>query len=335
MLRSILVAGLVLISQTTASAASDATFLIRRDDSAEHNMRRYVESVVEPVERDAVSSLVRRQTTLDSGISVAEWDTQTMLACTAALEALNGKASNDAGMAVCYNLPLLDNSTGVFKADLRLFKISEPTGQFKDIPTQDVTVGLTYIGATVQAVNSSEIGRRDERERRDEDVVSLISWPRRNVEKRQSTTVPTITQAYAFVGQINKDLIGVNMNTSELEKLLAPTVTLTGLSAAGLQVNATLDSTEASFVSGVFAKEATVAKTVVEPPMQTLVVADNAPFVVPGMNILIFPIGGVITGIWTILLCGTIGYGTFGRMQFREQYRRRNARATKGGMVTI
>ena len=115
----------------------------------------------------------------------------------------------------------------------------------------------------------------------------------------------------------------------ELEKLLAPTVTLTGLSAAGLQVNATLDSSEASFVSGVFALEATVSKTEVEPPMQTLVVAKDAPFILPGMNILIFPIGGVITSIWAVLLIGTIGYGTLGRIRFRDQFRRRTAIALK------
>jgi len=123
--------------------------------------------------------------------------------------------------------------------------------------------------------------------------------------------------------------------SKELEKLLAPTVTLTSLSAAGLQVNATLDSSEASFVSGIFAAEATVSKTVVEPPIQTLVVAKDAPFIMPGMNLLIFPIGAVITGVWAVLLIGTIGYGTMGRIQFRDQFRRRNAVAMKGDLARI
>jgi len=112
-------------------------------------------------------------------------------------------------------------------------------------------------------------------------------------------------------------------------------VTLTGRNSAGLQVNATLDSGEASFVSGVFALEATVSKTVVQPPIQTLVVASDAPFVVPGMNLLIFPIGGVITCIWAVLLIATIAYGTMGRIQFRDQFRRRNAMAMKGELSRI
>jgi hypothetical protein len=102
-----------------------------------------------------------------------------------------------------------------------------------------------------------------------------------------------------------------------------------------LTVNTTLASGEATFVSGIFAQTATVSKTAVKSPIQTLVVASNAPFVVPGLHILIFPIGGIVTGVWTVLLLSTIGYGTFGRMQFRESYRRRAARMEKGGQARI
>jgi len=123
--------------------------------------------------------------------------------------------------------------------------------------------------------------------------------------------------------------------SASLEKLVVPQVTLTGIDSNGLQVNASLNTGEASFVSGVFAQEATVTKANVQTPIQTLVVASDAPFVLPGQNILIFPIGAIITGAWAVLLIGTIGYGTFGRMQFRDQYRRRSARATKGDLARI
>jgi hypothetical protein len=100
-------------------------------------------------------------------------------------------------------------------------------------------------------------------------------------------------------------------------------------------VNTTLSSDEATFVSGAFAAQVTGTKAQVAPPLQTLVVASGAPFVVPGLNILIFPIGGIITGIWTVLFIATIAYGTIGRMQFREQYRRRAAQANKAGVARI
>lgn len=301
-------------------------------------MRRYVDSIVEPIERRQAASPT---------INITEWDAQTMAACTTALTALNGNASNPSGMAACYNLPYLDNSTGVFQADLRLFTISAPSGDFATIPTQNVMVGLSYVGATVSAVNASSLKRR-------RDLVSLISWPRsENGMRKRQAAVPTIAQSYAFVGQINKDLLTPNIDTyvyhpprprtykanhcsATLEKLLIPTVTLTGMESNGQMVNTSLSGSEATFVSGVFAKAATtVTKSVVQSPIQTLVVASNAPFVLPGLNILIFPIGGIITGIWAILFIAAVGYGTVGRIQFRDQYRRRSARATKGDLARI
>jgi len=310
-----LAAVFLLLGQVSAGVISDAGIIVRRE-SVEESMRRYVDDIVEPIKR--------RQSTPNNTLSVAQWDAQTMAACTTALEALNGKASNDAGMAVCYNIPSLDNQTGVFQADLRLFTISAPTGKFANIPSQNVTVGLAYNGATVSETNGTTVAKRTEGEH------SLISWPR-----NKRATVPTMAQAYSFVGRINQDLLSPNMDTSALEKLLIPTVTLTGTDSTGLQVNTTLASGEATFVSGVFAQTATVSKTAVQSPIQTLVVASNAPFVVPGLHILIFPIGGIITGVWAVLLISAIGYGTFGRMQFRESYRRRAARSEKGGQARI
>jgi hypothetical protein len=120
-----------------------------------------------------------------------------------------------------------------------------------------------------------------------------------------------------------------------LQKVLVPEVTLTGVDTTGTKVNTSLTNDEATFVSGVFAKQVTVTQSQVQPPIQTLVVASDAPFVVPGISILIFPIGGIITGIWTVLFCATIAYGTIGRMQFREQFRRRTATAQKSNLARI
>jgi len=185
--------------------------LIKRDDFMEGSIRRYAEDV-ESIKRDSISSVVRRQSgTPATGMTVAAWDAQTQLACTSTLEKLNGKASNDAGMAVCYNIPLLNSTTGAFQADLRLFKVAEPTGQFANIPAQNVQVGLTYIGAQVQPIDKTQIGRRDV-EGRNEEGFSLISWPKRsNIEARQAKATPALVQAYAFTGFINKDLLGPSM----------------------------------------------------------------------------------------------------------------------------
>lgn len=199
MWQSALATSLLLLGQVSAGVVGDAGLLVRRVDGTEQQMRRYVDSIVEP-------KLERRQTS-NSTTNITEWDAQTMAACESALTALNGNAGNPSGMAACYNLPYLDNSTGVFQADLRLFTISAPSGSFANIPTQNVMVGLSYTGATVSAVNTSSLSSRD--------LVSLISWPRSadgDSRKRQAA-VPTMAQSYAFVGQINKDLLTTNMDT--------------------------------------------------------------------------------------------------------------------------
>ena len=189
MWQSVIAASLLLLGQVSAGAIRDAGIIAKRE-SLEENMRRYADGIVEPIERRQSTS-----NTTSSSLSDAQWDTQTMAACTTALEALHGVASNDAGLAVCYNIPSFDNTTGVFQADLRLYRISGPTGAFADIPSQNVTVGLAYDGATVSETDGSTIAKRTEGDH------SLIQWSR-----NKRATTPTMAQAYSFVGQINQNL---------------------------------------------------------------------------------------------------------------------------------
>lgn len=195
----ILATGL-LVSQVAAGVVGNVGGVLgRRDRSIEETMKRYVDAIVEPVQR-------RQAAAATPSLNVTAWDAMTTTACTTALEALNGQASNPSGMAVCYNLPSLDNSTGKFKADLRLYMIGSPTGDFANIAAQNVNVGLNYNGATVRVINATTLMKRV-------DVTSLISWPRAvDVEKRQ-TVIPVLSQTYAFAGQVNANLITANMGT--------------------------------------------------------------------------------------------------------------------------
>lgn len=199
-----LATSLLFVSQVvSAGVLSDASSqLLRREESMEQKMRRYMDSlIVEPIER--------RQTPTGTGaVNVTAWDAQTAAACATELEALNGVASNPSGLAVCYNLPFLDNTTGVFEADLRLYMISAPTGGFANIASSNVQVGLAYDGATVSAVNASSLKRRQ-----DETGTSMISWPRDEDGLQKRVMTPTLMQSYAFVGQINKDLLTTPMGT--------------------------------------------------------------------------------------------------------------------------
>ncbi|RFU30241.1 hypothetical protein B7463_g6085, partial [Scytalidium lignicola] len=313
MLSTVFTTSLLLVATASAGIVGDASGLVTRDALKEEGMRRYVDAMVHQVERRAV---------LTTGSdNLADWDAGTMTACMASLGSLNGVASNPSGMAACYNIPYLDNSTGVFKADLRLFTISPPTGTFANIASQNVQVAMSYDGATVSAVNTSSLLGR-----------SMLG------HNGKRTAAPTMAQAYAFVGQISADVLNSNPDSDKLKQILTPTVTLAGMeSSGGALQNTTLSSKEATFVNGVFGPtpSATGNLASVQKPIQTLVTAPDEPFVVPGMSILIFPIGAIITGIWTVALISTIAYGTVMRMQFRENYRRRAARAEKGQMARI
>jgi hypothetical protein len=188
---------LLLACQLSTGVHGDVIKRFRRDDTVERAMRRYAEAMVE--ER------VERRQSSPTQMNVTLWNEQTAAACNMSLMMLNGVASNPAGMAVCYNLPYMDNSTGTFQADLRLYMISDPTGDFSGIPPQNVTVGLQYFGASVQTINPSELKKRD-----------FTSWPstRRESEiEKRAAMAPTLVQSYAFVGQINMNLMMPNMNT--------------------------------------------------------------------------------------------------------------------------
>jgi hypothetical protein len=189
-----IIATSILLGQVSGAVLGHGGLLVRRNPTDEQ-MRRYADSMVEHVER--------RQTTYTTS-NTTQWDTDTMAACITALTTLNGNAGNPSGLAVCYNLPWLDQSTGVFQADLRLFSISPPSGDFANIPPQNVQVGLSYNAASVSAVNTSAMSRRD-------GLVSLISWPR-NLDKREAS-VPTMVQGYYFVGQIDKDKLNSSLDT--------------------------------------------------------------------------------------------------------------------------
>jgi hypothetical protein len=162
--------------------------LIQRDASTDAQMRGYVDSLIDPIDK-------RQSTT--STVNITQWNSNVLSSCTSTLQSLNGVASNPSGMAACYNIPFWDNSTGVFHADLRLFMISQPTGSFAGISAQDVQVDLSYASANVQSVDNAALRRRD-------DTISLLLY-RDGLDKRQA---PTLSQSYALYGELNQNVIG-------------------------------------------------------------------------------------------------------------------------------
>ncbi|KAF2472997.1 uncharacterized protein BDR25DRAFT_13109 [Lindgomyces ingoldianus] len=330
-LKTALLGGLLVASQ--ASATVNALF--QRGEDLEEQLRRDADSMV--------ATLTRRQDTSNTNpdpqisstpqsgdaakADLAAWETQTKQACQNALTQLNGQASNPSGIAVCYNLPFLDNTTGVFQAELRMYNISAPIDPWVGVTAADVSMTLSYLGATVQSMNGTFM-RREE-----------VTWPPIRdglLVERQTSAAPQELKVLNYVGKINPNLMGSAMTQATLQPLLIPKIELSAQSPkSNQQVSATLSSQEASFVNGVFSKQATTTNDPAAQASASAAVAKAAPFNLPGTNLAFFPTGLVITCIWTGGLFLAVGLGTVGRIQFREQYRRRMKREVASGMRTI
>jgi hypothetical protein len=179
--------------------------IVGRDQSADAKMRRYVDSLVEPLE-------TRQSGT--STVNITQWNDNVLSSCSSALLSLNGVASNPSGIAACYNIPFWDNSTGVFHADLRLFTISQPTNEFTGISPADVKVDLSYASASVQSVDNAALRRRDYDHSRSLPVLEL--------GKRQSQQ-PSLSQSYALYGQINQNSLGSDSYVPSISLFLTST----------------------------------------------------------------------------------------------------------------
>ena len=91
----------------------------------------------------------------------ADWDDGTESACSTALIALHGVATNPSGIAACYNIQSIDALTGIFEIDLRLYRISAPMEGWLKLDPSSVGVGLTYVNAIVSATKAKKAKRED------------------------------------------------------------------------------------------------------------------------------------------------------------------------------
>jgi hypothetical protein len=130
----------------------------------------------------------------DGSIDIQAWNDAANKACQDALRSLQ-VASNPSGACVCYNLPAMDNTTGIFEADLRLFQLSEPRDQFLGIPPEKIEVELTYNGATVSEVKQGPVTNLKARQEQQD-------APREDLRMLRS---------YLFVGQVDKDRMNPEM----------------------------------------------------------------------------------------------------------------------------
>ncbi|KAI4263922.1 MAG: hypothetical protein L6R35_007322 [Caloplaca aegaea] len=245
------------------------------------------------------------------------WRDQTAAACMVSLSALNGKSSNPSGLAACYNLQSWNNRTGVFEADLKLYRIAPATGEWVTLMTQAVNVGLSYSGAKV-APRGGINKRATEILPRTPIAPPMVNGSR---VRRAAAAAPSIVQEMTFVGMVDKSMMNRVNDPTKIRALLIPRIALSGSDKSGKVVTTVLSSDEASMVNGVFAHQVKTSTSAGVPASSAA--ANGGTFVLPGRTLGIFPTGLIITGSWTFFFIATIGYGTVERIRFREAYRRR------------
>ena len=132
----------------------------------------------------------------------------------------------------------------------------------------------------------------------------------------------------SFFSYVVFDLQANIPSSTVLMTALSPTLTISALTASHADgLRDTLSTTEAAFVTGTFSDRAAAARGA------ALAKAKAVPFVMPGTSLGIFPTGLIVTAGWTVLLLGALAWGVWGKLKWRNAYRRRLAAAGEGGMV--
>lgn len=265
------------------------------------------------------SDLERRSpqaTTNNGDLSLSAPDVEgnntTLQACTTALQGI-ASVANEAGFAACYNiLDWHENMGGMFQADLRLFQFSQPTGQFANIPMDSIGVQLNFPSSTQYS------------------VIMNTRRTRRSLQERQKGLVQI--QQFSLVGSFKIQMDLNKLNQTEIMSLLIPQIQLHANSSNGTTITSDIASSETVyFVVGQFKGEATpaIAAQASNPLMAENAINDSKGFVLPGTTFGIFPVGLIVTGVWTLLFLVAFGLGTLGRIRHRDIYRKRIA-ATSG-----
>lgn len=314
-----LAASLLALSAHASTPLSGGAILLRAEDvigrpyatvlSSSLHTRAEANATTSATEADTSGIVINK----DGSLNITAWNEATNTACQGALSTLI-QSTNPSGACVCYNLPSLDTQTGVFEADLRLFKVSDSRGDFAGISPEEVSVGLSYVGASVMSVNESEVSSAG--------MVGTVA----SIAKR---AVPQLLQTYMFVGQIDQDRMVDNMTMAAFEALVLPTLTLTGTNSSGSTVQTNVSINEASFLTGVFSGEVIqsdfgAAQSAVDEQLAGLKNGTVA-FVLPGVQLMIYPVGLIITGTWLLIGSAVVGFGTYERWKYAEMYRRRQA----------
>lgn len=189
-LRTLVTSGLVAIAQAKWF-----------EDSADPKMKtpqlRDLEDILpEAVIIDRRQSQANNTAIVSGSIDMAKWDSDTSAACMKALSQITA-ATNPSGTSVCYNLMSLDSTpgSGRFMADMRLFLVSAPSGEFSGVSPTDVAARVAFAGASVMLVSNTASNNTAQK-----------------LMGRQSITAPTLIRTYMLAGTIDSDKLAAKVD---------------------------------------------------------------------------------------------------------------------------
>ena len=207
-----LLASYLLARTASASLALADTILVRAEDVLSTPY-----SALVSAEALTAKSLLRRQQQADAGnrtdgiqlqpdgaLNLTAWDQDTNNACISTLRSIT-RASNPSGNCICYNLPSLDAKSGVFEAELRLYKVSDPRGSWTGIKPSDVKVSVSYNGASASPVKADAMTGKGMQG-------GMSSVVRRSSLEGREDHNPELLQAYMLVGQIDEKQMSEQMS---------------------------------------------------------------------------------------------------------------------------
>jgi hypothetical protein len=149
-----------------------------------------------------------------ASVTPSQWNAQAEAACMNAVMKLKGMSSNPAGLAVCYNVPYLDEQKGVFEAELRMYNVSAPTGDFVGVTPAMMMVTLQYSGATIQKSDGNLPVKRDTimLVERQMNMATPTSAVAPSTVMANGILMPSEVAVRKYVGQVNKALMQPGMN---------------------------------------------------------------------------------------------------------------------------
>ena len=162
---------------------------------------------------------------------LALWNEQTSAACLEALRLDDNddtRSNSPAGISVCYNLPFLDRSTGVFQAELRMYNISTPVDEWQGVVAADIALELSYVAATAQLIDRLSLRKRNlyiESPRQPSPSLlpastsssvsqpSAFPIPELRMAKRQNEKGPEEIKVLSYIGQVDEAVIGADLES--------------------------------------------------------------------------------------------------------------------------